>query len=249
MKRQEIFNVCFDPLTTDQTLDRISEIIEKREICQHVVINVAKLVYAQENQELRNAINQCGLINVDGAGVMLGAKMLGIDIPERVAGIDLMEKLVEKSSQKGYKIYFLGAKQEILDRVIEIYKQKYPNIQIVGSRDGYFTEEQEVAEDIKQSKADILFVAISSPKKELFLNKYVKYMEVPFVMGVGGSFDVVAGKVSRAPLLMQKWGLEWLHRLLQEPGRMWKRYTYTNTIFLIMVLRQLLTKKTTGRVR
>jgi N-acetylglucosaminyldiphosphoundecaprenol N-acetyl-beta-D-mannosaminyltransferase len=238
--RVNFFGINLDLLTMEETLAQISEFIEKKQYVQHVVVNVAKLVYAQKDNQLKHIINSCGLINVDGAGIILGAKFLGINIEERVTGIDLMQRLTEYSANKGYKIYFLGAEEEIVSKVVETYKEKYPNLQIAGYRNGYFSQEEEnsVVEDIKNSDADILFVAMGSPKKEIFLNKYQAQMNVPFVMGVGGSFDVVAGKVQRAPLWMQRLHSEWLFRLLQEPERMWKRYLYTNSKFLKMLVQE-----------
>lgn len=243
--RISFFGVYLDIITMQETLERISKFIENNQGVQHVVVNVAKLVYAQKDEQLREIINACPLINVDGAGVILGAKLLGVNIPERVAGIDLMAELIEYSAQKGYRPYFLGAKEEIVKSVVEIYQEKYPNLEIAGYRNGYYREDEEasVVEAIKGSDADILFVAMGSPKKEIFLSKYSKTMEVPFTMGVGGSFDVVAGKVQRAPMWMQKIHSEWLYRLIQEPKRMWKRYLITNSIFLGMILREFFKQK------
>ena len=241
-QRINFLGIEIDPLTMEETLDRVSEIVDKREITQHVVINVAKLVYTQKDAKLKNIINSCGLINVDGAGVILGAKFLGIKFPERVTGIDLMQNLVAYSSEKEYKIYFLGAKEEVVSKIVNDYKKIYPNLNIAGYRNGYFSSEEEdkVAEDIKNSGADILFVAMGSPKKEIFINKFIQKMQVPFVMGVGGSFDVVSGKIKRAPLWMQKLYLEWFFRLIQEPKRMWKRYLVTNTKFAFLLLKEFL---------
>lgn len=245
--RFKFFGSYIDPLTMDETLERIEEILETRIPTQHVVINVAKLVLMQKDEELRRIVNSCGLINADGKGIVWGAKMLGKNIPERVAGIDLFQKIVELASQKDYRLYFFGAKDEILNKVIQIFKGKYPDLQIAGFRNGYFKveEEENVVKGIRDSKADILFVAISSPKKEFFLNKYVTFMGVPFVMGVGGSFDVIAGYTKRAPIWMQKAGLEWFFRLMCEPKRMWKRYLVTNTIFAWMLLKAILSGKRT----
>lgn len=242
--RITFFGVELDIITMQETLERISEFIKNKDGVQHVVVNVAKLVYAQKDEQLREIINSCPLINVDGAGVILGAKFLGINIPERVAGIDLMEKLIEYSAQNGYRPYFFGAKEEIVKSVVEIYKEKYPQLQIAGYRNGYYSEDEEagLVEEIKNANADILFVAMGSPKKEIFLSKYSKAMDVAFTMGVGGSFDVVAGKVKRAPMWMQKLHSEWLFRLIQEPKRMWKRYFVTNSIFLGMILKEFFNK-------
>lgn len=243
--RISFFGINLDILTMAETLEKISKFIESKQITQHVVVNVAKLVYAQKDNELKEIINACPLINVDGAGIVLGAKFLGVDIPERVAGIDLMDKLIEYSAQNGYRPYFFGAQEEIVKSVVEIYQEKYPQLEIAGYRNGYYTEaeESELVENIKNSKADILFVAMGSPKKEIFLSKYSKVMEVPFTMGVGGSFDVVAGKVKRAPVWMQRLHSEWLYRLIQEPKRMWKRYFTTNSIFLGMILKEFVKQK------
>lgn len=239
-KRINFFGINLDILTFEESLERISKFIEERKQVQHVVVNVAKLVYAQKDEQLRNIINSCPLVNVDGAGVILGAKFLGINIPERVAGIDLMEKLIEYSVQKGYRVYFFGAKEEIVKKVVEIYSKKYAGLNIAGYRNGYYTEEEEeqVVQQIKKTQADILFVAMGSPKKEIFLNKYSAELQIPFTMGVGGSFDVVAGKVKRAPMWMQRLHSEWIFRLIQEPKRMWKRYALTNSVFLLMLLKE-----------
>lgn len=244
-KRIEFFGVNLDLLTMEETLSKISEFIDKKQCVQHVVVNVAKLVYSQKDNHLREIINSCPIINVDGAGVILGAKFLGVNIPERVTGIDLMQNLIELSASKGYRVYFFGAKEEIVSKVVEIYKTKYPDLIVAGYRNGYYSDENEeaIADDIKKSEADILFVAMGSPKKEIFLNKYSEQLQVPFTMGVGGSFDVVAGKVKRAPVWMQNLDSEWIFRLIQEPRRMWKRYFITNSIFLLMLIREFFMKK------
>ena len=238
-ERIKFFGTHIDPLTMKETLQRITEIIDKRETTQHVVINVAKLVMLQDNRELRDVINSCSLINADGAGIVWGARFLGHSIPERVAGIDLMQELVDLAAQKGYRVYFLGAMKDVVKQAIEAFAVRQSFLQVAGYHDGYFSkeEESEIVEQIKNSNADILFVGIPSPKKELFLNKYLKEMNVPFVMGVGGSFDVVAGRMRRAPLWMQKSGLEWFYRFLQEPARMWKRYLVTNLRYLGMLIK------------
>jgi N-acetylglucosaminyldiphosphoundecaprenol N-acetyl-beta-D-mannosaminyltransferase len=244
-KRVEFMGAKIDALTMQETLTRIAEIIDRREKVQHVVVNVAKLMTMRHDRKLRNIVNNSDLINADGAGIVLGARMLGINIPERVAGIDLMQKLVELSSQQDYRIFFLGAEEDVARDVVTYYKRLYPNLQICGYRNGYFKpeEEQAVAEHIRDMSPDILFVGMSSPKKEKFIDKYRDLMNVPFVMGVGGSMDVVAGKVKRAPEWMQHSGMEWFFRLTQEPGRMWKRYLVTNVQFGWALAEQALTMR------
>ncbi len=245
MKRIHFFNAWLDPLTMEETLRRVQDIIQERKPEQHVVINVAKLVLMQKNKELRDIVNSCGLINADGQGIVWGARLLGLQIPERVTGIDLFMNIVKLADRKNYKVYFLGAKETTVKRVVDILSSDAPGLQAAGCRNGYFSAEEEkgVAEAIRDSGADILFVAMSSPKKEFFLKKYLDLMQVPFTMGVGGSFDVVAGETLRAPLWMQQAGLEWFFRFLNEPGRMWKRYLVTNAIFFGMLLKALISGK------
>lgn len=232
-RRVEFMGSKIDALTMQETLERISGVIERGESMQHVVVNVAKLVNMSRDKKLREIVNSCDLINADGAGIVMGAKLLGINVPERVAGIDLMQRLIAQASGKGHRVFFLGAEEEVVRDVVTHYRKTYPDLNICGYRNGYFKPEDEakVAKKIRDAKPDILFVAMSSPKKEKFINAYKDTMQVPFMMGVGGSFDVVAGKVKRAPVWMQNAGLEWFYRLAQEPRRMWKRYLFTNVQF------------------
>jgi len=238
-RRVNFFGIMIDPLTMRETLQKITEIIEKRRVTRHMAINVAKLVASRRSKELRRAINSCGLINADGVGILWGASFLGIDIPERVAGIDLMHDLVELAASRGYRVYFLGAREEVIRTVITKYRAKYPDLCIAGFHNGYFTreEEKETIREIRDSKPDILFVGMPSPEKEMFLSGNLEAMGIPFGMGVGGSFDIVAGKTKRAPLWVQRIGLEWFYRFCQEPRRLWKRYLMTNMEYLVMLIK------------
>ncbi len=239
VKRLEVMGVEIDNLSIEETLGLIEKKILERKPVKHVVVNAAKVVEINKNPELKAIIESCEIVNADGQAVVWASRLLGKPLKERVAGIDLMQALVERASQKNWSIYFLGAKQEVLDKVIARYKKEFPTLKIAGARNGYYkpNEEQRIADEIAESRADILFVAMSSPKKEIFLNKYLNRMNVPFVMGVGGSFDVVAGLTKRAPLWMQKLGLEWLFRFLQEPRRMWRRYIIGNVEFILLLLK------------
>ncbi len=244
-ERVKICNIPVDALTMNQTLEAIDKAIQEKRSIHHVVINAAKVVNANRDKELKDSIVQCDIINADGMSIVWALKLLNKPIPERVAGIDLMENLVALAAQKHYKVYFLGAKEEVVKSVVEKYEAKYGTSIIAGYRNGYFgkEEEQEIASDIGRTGADILFVAMTSPKKEIFLNTYKQVIKVPFIMGVGGSFDVISGLVKRAPVWMQRNGLEWFYRVIQEPGRMWKRYLTTNTVFIYMVLKEKLSLK------
>jgi len=240
MNRISICNIPVDVLTMQQTIEMIDSAIHKKKSVHHVVINAVKVVNAQKDAQLRNSIVHCDIINADGQGIIWASRFLNKPLPERVAGIDLMENLVSLASEKNYRIFFLGAKEEIVSTVVKKYKEKYGDKIISGYRNGYFKkdEEKEVAEQIAASRADILFVAMSSPKKEIFLNSYKDTINTPFIMGVGGSFDVVSGHVNRAPRWMQDWGLEWFFRTLQEPRRMWKRYLFGNSSFIFLVIKE-----------
>ena len=191
--------------------------------------------------ELQNSVNRSDLINADGQAVVWASKFLGKPLKERVAGIDLMENLVKVSHIKKYKIFFLGAKEEVVKSVVKKYSKEFSPDLIAGYQNWYFDEkeEREIAAHIDKSEANILFVAISSPTKENFLYRNKKTLHnVNFIMGVGGSFDVVSGRVKRAPVWMQNAGLEWYYRFLQEPKRMWKRYLVGNSKFILMVLKE-----------
>lgn len=238
-KEIQLFNAKMHSLTMQETLVIITEAIKARQAMTHCVVNVAKIVNMQKDEQLKQSVNECDLINIDGMGVVWGGKFLGFSIPERVAGIDLMLALLKEAEKNNLRPFFLGAKQEVLEQTIQKIKKTFPNLQIAGWHNGYFqtNEEDAVVQQINASQADILFVAMSSPKKENFIKKYHQAMNVPFVMGVGGSFDVIAEYVKRAPAWMQTVGLEWLYRLCQEPRRMWKRYLITNSIFAAMLLK------------
>jgi N-acetylglucosaminyldiphosphoundecaprenol N-acetyl-beta-D-mannosaminyltransferase len=228
-----ILGVRLNKLTMSEVLEIATHNIESRRQLLLGVVNVAKIVNAQKHPELRVALDEADLVLADGLPIIWLSQLLGDALPERVAGIDIMYKLLQQANEKHYRVYFLGAKPEVLQKVIITVQKDYPGVRIAGYRDGYFSKDQEqsVAEGIRNSQADILFVAISSPKKENFLREWRTFIKIPVCHGVGGSFDILACVSKRAPLWMQKCGLEWLYRLIQEPQRMWRRYLVTNTIF------------------
>ena len=237
----DFLGVPLDTLTMEETLDRIDRGIQGKQRINHVVINAGKVVAMQKNKELFESVVTCDLINADGQSIVWAARFLGHKIPERVAGVDLMQNLVELAARKGYTCFFFGARQEVVEKVVEIYTEKFGKSIIAGYRNGYFTAEEEpgIAEQIGKSGAQLLFVAMPSPKKENFMYAYREVMSgVSFNMGVGGSFDVVAGVTRRAPKWMQRMGLEWFYRFIQEPGRMWKRYLVGNATFVWIIFRR-----------
>lgn len=244
MSRISVIDCPVDCLDMNQTIEKIENTIKQKKKCQHVVVNVSKFMEMRKDPQLKKIIEDCQIINADGMPLVWASKLLGDPLPERVTGIDLFYNLIKLSSEKGYRPFFFGAREWVVKDVVETFKAKYPDLQVAGFRNGYYNKDEEgnIAEMIKDSKADMLFVGFSSPMKEKFLNKWMPVMNVPFCMGVGGSFDIVAGKTQRAPEWMQKTGLEWLYRIIQEPRRMWKRYAKTNPGFVWIVFMEYLKK-------
>jgi N-acetylglucosaminyldiphosphoundecaprenol N-acetyl-beta-D-mannosaminyltransferase len=241
LKKINFLNIPIDAITMEETLQKAEKAIASKKQIHHTVVNAGKIVLMKTDKELEKSVIDADIINADGKAVVWAANLLGQKLPERVSGIDLMEELVNKSFKKGYKCFFFGATEEVVTELVDIYKKQYSDEIIAGHRNGYYDKSQEknIANQIAESGANILFVAITSPKKEIFLNSYKKQLkDVKLIMGVGGSFDVISGKVKRAPLWMQNLGLEWLYRVIQEPKRMWKRYLVGNTKFIWLVIKE-----------
>jgi N-acetylglucosaminyldiphosphoundecaprenol N-acetyl-beta-D-mannosaminyltransferase len=219
---------------------RIEEFITSRKPHYVAVVNVAKLVKMRSDKELEQSVLAADLIGADGVPVVWVSRLFGTPLPGRVNGTDLMYRLLERANKKAYRIFFFGAREEVLQRVLDVVRQEYPGVQIAGSQHGYFTSADELAivNKIRIAEPDILLIAFGTPKKELWVKSYLTAMGVPVIHGVGGSFDVLAGVIPRAPLWMQKSGLEWLFRMFQEPHRMWRRYLVTNTLFVMLVMRE-----------
>jgi len=233
-----LFGVCMHAWTMKDTVQTIKSRLDAGLFTQHVVVSAGKIVNIQSDTVLDESVSSCDIINVDGAGVVAIARMMGVAIPERVAGIDLFLHLLTMAEQHRYSVYFLGAKDQVIEEAVRRIRLDHPQLEVAGYHHGYFWDNEEtVVQDIVASGADMLFVAITSPEKENFINKWNKTLGVKFVMGVGGTFDVVAGKIKRAPLWMQDYCLEWLFRVVQEPRRLWKRYLFTNSKFLWMMIR------------
>jgi N-acetylglucosaminyldiphosphoundecaprenol N-acetyl-beta-D-mannosaminyltransferase len=236
-----LLNTFYHNLSMKETLEIINQSIINKVPIQHTVINAGKIVSMQKDLTLRKSVNESDLINIDGQGVIWAAKLLNKPTKERVSGIDLMVNLVEMAHKNNYKIYLIGAKEEVVSKLASIYKNKYGENILAGYRNGYFSTDQEsnIVIDIVNSKPNLLFVAMSSPKKENFLHTYKEQLNtIGFTMGVGGSFDVLSGLTKRAPLWMQKCGLEWFYRFIQEPKRMWKRYLVGNSKFISLILKE-----------
>ncbi|MCC7462074.1 MAG: WecB/TagA/CpsF family glycosyltransferase [Gammaproteobacteria bacterium] len=248
MKRCEVslphvmlFGVRVHAASMSEALDVVDAAIARRAALQIGVVNAAKVVNMQRMPMLRDDVLASDLILADGIAVVWAGRALGQRLPERVTGIDLMAGMLERGSRNAYSVYLLGAEEEVSARVEAQIRRLYPGVRIAGRHHGYFRpeEEQQLVDGIAATHPDILLVAMTSPKKEKFMARWGERLGVPVCHGVGGSFDVLAGKVERAPPSWQRLGLEWAYRLKQEPGRLWRRYLTTNTLFCGMLLAEM----------
>lgn len=202
--------------------------------------NAAKVVMAESDARLRDALYRADLLAADGQSLVWASRVLGTPLPERVAGIDYMIDLLGVADTHGWRVFLLGGRDEVLEQVKSFCRENHPGLTIAGSHHGYFPDERdpEIAAVVRDSGADVLFVGMPSPRKEHWIVDHGPATGVALAVASGGSFDVIAGAVRRAPLLWQRAGLEWLWRVVQEPRRLWKRYLVTNSRFLAMVARE-----------
>src|SRR4029078_8239084 len=204
-----------------------------------ISINAGVVCAMRRNRQLLEACQAGDLLLADGMSVVWAVRMAGFAVPERVAGIDLMSELVKSG---GLSVYFLGAQEHVARKVINDCARRYPDLTIAGYRNGYFSEAEHasVVEEIRRRKPDILFVGMPSPFREIFCQRYRDTLNVPVRIGVGGSFDVLAGFVPRAPNILQVTGLEGCWRLFMEPRKLWKRCLFTKTEFVWLATKEIL---------
>ncbi len=243
--RIKILDTQIDVINSLQTVELVEKYIQTKTPLHLMGVNADKLNEAQRNEQMKRIINSCGVINADGASVIWASRFLKKPLPERVAGIDLMESLVVRSAQKGYRIYLLGARQEVVEKTASNLQMKNSNLIIAGVHNGYFQETDwpDISEKLRKANPDIVFVGITSPVKENLIEYLQAEGHKAVFMGVGGSFDVISGKIPRAPLWMQKAGLEWLFRVMQEPRRLFRRYFAGNFIFVVSILTERFRKR------
>lgn len=242
--RIELLNTSIDVLSMDETVSLVEEYVKRKEPLHLIGVNADKINEINRNEDMKQIVNSCGIINADGASVVLAGRFLNRPLPERVAGIDLMDRLVQLSAEKGYRVYLLGAKYEVVNKTAEVLQKKYPSLVICGVHDGYFKREEwpAVSEELKRLHPDFVFVGITSPLKEYLVEYLQNDGNDAVFMGVGGSFDVISGNIPRAPEWMQKANLEWLFRMVQEPKRLFRRYLVGNTEFILSVLKEKIRK-------
>ena len=239
-ERQSLFGVELDPLTMDETVRRCLEAVRGGEQLEIGVVNAAKLVNMRRDKRLAQAVAGCDLVLADGQAVVWAGRVLRAPLPERVAGIDLFLRLLGEAESAGMSVYFLGAKQDVLEQMLLRVADRFPALRVAGSRNGYFddAEQEAIADGIARSGAQMLFLGMTSPKKEIFTAAHGERTGARIVHGVGGSFDILAGATKRAPESWQRLGMEWLYRALQEPRRLGRRYLTTNAAFVLMTARE-----------
>jgi N-acetylglucosaminyldiphosphoundecaprenol N-acetyl-beta-D-mannosaminyltransferase len=245
-----LLGVTLAPATMDEAVDWVDQAVRERRRLHVGVVNAAKIVNMRRDPDLRSDVMSSDVVFADGMSVVWASRLLGCPLPERVTGIDLMHRILERGQARAYRVYLLGATQDVVETAAARVRDRYPGVAVVGQQHGYFTdcEEPAVAAAIIAARPDVLFVAMTSPRKERFLARWSARLGVPVCHGVGGSLDVLAGKVERAPERWQRLGLEWLYRVKQEPRRLWRRYLVTNSIFATLVLAEL-ARRATGRRR
>lgn len=240
-----LFGLEIDALTLPEVVALAGDAVANRQRLLVGVVNAAKIAKLNTDRVLRESLLASDILLADGQSVVWSSRLLRRPLPERVAGIDLFEELLRLADAQHLRIFLLGARSDVLARVVAAIAERWPDVTIAGSRDGYFTpgESAEVAAHIACSHADMLFLGMTTPKKEIFLGTYGDQLGVPVLHGVGGSFDVLAGVTRRAPAGWQRWGMEWAFRVLQEPGRLWRRYLVTNSFFVLLVAAELLHRR------
>lgn len=235
------FGIEITPHSISEFVQIIDEnLAGKREIIIQNGVNAYTIMCLHEDDKLKKAIKNSQLVNVDGMSVVWALKCLGYKNIVKASCPDIFEQLMVLANKKGYRIFLLGARPNVIETAIENLKLSYSNIQIAGYHHGHYCEDEseEIAKKIKESNVDMLFLGMSSPKKELFSDKYKELIQVPYVFGVGGLFDVLSGDIKRAPEWIHNNGFEWLYRLIQEPRRLWSRYTIGVLKFLFFVLKE-----------
>ena len=233
----KILGVPVHPYTMKGAVEKILERVSQSKKTFVVTANAEIIMMGQSDAEYMEILNKAALVLPDGAGTVWAGRKLGYEVPERVAGYDLFLNLMKESAQKNLKVFFFGSAPGVAAEAKKKCEILYPGISIVGCRDGYFKEEDNLAivEEINNSGAELLFVALGAPKQEKWLAKYQDILNPSLLMGIGGSFDVVAGKMERAPKWMQDASLEWLFRLYKQPSRLGRMLVLPK--FVIKVLR------------
>lgn len=232
--------VTIDNLSLQESVVYIKRLLKGQENHYIITPNAAHIVLFQKDEEFRKAYAKASLVLPDGMPLIWASRLLKPRLKERITGTDVLFSLCELSMREKYKIFLLGAGQEVIEKARNTLLNKFPGLHITGIHNGYFNNDKKIKEEINERQPDILFIGIGFSKQEKWINKNINQLNVKVAIAIGGVFDVIAGKFKPAPRLIQNYGLEWLWRLFQEPRRLWKRYLIGNTIFIWLVAKELL---------
>ncbi len=238
----EHLGLAIHPWTLRETAARVEACLDAGTLVRHGSINVAKVVRARRDPALRRHLRSCEVLTADGAGVVWGARALGTPLPERVAGIDLFAALVALAARRGEPVFLYGARPRILERACAALCRMHPGLILGGRLDGYGGDDRAALEAVAASGATMLFVALDTPRKERVVHAADRASCLRFAMGVGGALDVIAGRRRRAPVALQRTGLEWAFRMAQEPRRLGPRYLTTNAAYAALIAREVARK-------
>ena len=236
LKRVEILGVPFLHETFDGTVDLLTRRVLKGEKIQVVTANPEIVMMCRDNPYFMTMLQNADIITPDGIGIVMASRWMGQPLPERVAGFELLNGLMSRANENGWKYVLLGASPASCKGAADKLKELYPDAQCVGHFDGYFSPESEIQiiESIQEARPHFLFVGLGAPRQEEWIAKYLQDLPVNLAMGVGGSFDVLSGTVKRAPKVWQKFNIEWLYRLLAQPKR-WRRQLMLPKFALIVL--------------
>lgn len=220
-KLVDILGVSFINTTRQQLIEKINDHIIHNERKFIVTANPEIVMKANQDEHYMNDIKKADYVTADGIGIVKAAQLLNTPLPERVAGYEVMLDMLTLANENHYKVYFLGATEETLQKMMQNVKRDYPNIEIVGSQNGFFDwSDTGISERIVTAAPDFVFVALGAPRQEKWISQHIHLFNKGIFIGIGGSFDVIAGTVKRAPVLWQKLNLEWLYRIVKQPSRL-----------------------------
>ena len=244
-KSIKFYHLKLTPMTFANTCDIIVKRIKRNIKTVHACLNANKLMVSENDTYVKNALLNADIVSPDGITILLLSKLLKINVRERVTGIDLMDEILSEAEINGFSIFFLGSRPEILVNMKKKLLEKYPNLIICGMQDGYFdfNYSNKIVNTINNAKAKILFVGMSSPLKEKFIENNKNNLECNLIMGVGGSFDIISGSIIRSPKIIQKAGFEWFYRIIQEPARLSYRYLKNFFYLIKLIIRKHIIKR------
>lgn len=234
-----LLKVRVNDVNMRDTLSLCDDFIHSRTPHHIITLDASMCVMAEQDEKLRKIIEDSALITPDSVGILWACKRTGNPLRGRVSGVELVERLCSLSPERGYRLFFFGAAPGVADQAAEKMRLKYPGCEIVGTRNGFFTDkdDNDIVEQIQKAKPDILCVALGIPKQERWISEHIHKLEVPISIGVGGTFDVLSGNVRRAPMWMRKLSLEWLHRLISNPKKIGKVMTLPKFVLLVLRMR------------